>query len=93
MPWSDSIVENSFSYRKVSLYKLAKTRGEQRVNLTFDYRKDVISKTISKHLLRVPIIYYFTEYLNDYFVNLIDTVKVIRIFRVFSVDKDYEYIN
>lgn len=93
MPWSDDILTDSFSYKKKSLYKLARNRGEQRLNLSFDYTNDVITRTISKHLLRVPIIAYFTVYLNDYFVNLINTVKIVKIFRVFSVDKDYEYIN
>ena len=63
------------------------------INIDFDYRNDVIKLNVSKHLLRVPIIYWFTVYMNDYFVNLIDTTKKVRIFRVFSVNKDYQYIN
>jgi hypothetical protein len=93
MPWSDDILNSSFSYKKPSLYKLARKRGENRLNLSYDYTNDLIFKSISSHLLRVPIIYYFCVYLNDYFVNLINTNKMVRIFRVFSVDKDYEYIN
>jgi hypothetical protein len=93
MPWSNDILNDRFSYKKKSLYKIAKTRGELRENLSFDYTNEVISRSVSKHLLRVPIIYYFTVYVNDYFVNLINTTKQVKIFRVFSVDKDYEYIN
>ena len=67
--------------------------GKERLNIAYDYKNEVLSRNISRHLLRVPIINYFTIYLNDYFVNLINTTKVVRIFRVFSVNKDYQYIN
>jgi hypothetical protein len=93
MAWNDSALEGRFSYKKPSLYSLAKTQGEMRLNIDFDYRNDVIKRSVSNHLLRVPIVYWFTVYMNDYFVNLIDTTKKVRIFRVFSVNKDYQYIN
>lgn len=93
MAWNDSALTGRFGYKKPSLYSLAKTSGEQRSNIAFDYTNDVIKRSISKHLLRVPIIYWFTVYMNDYFVNLINTTKKVRIFRVFSVNKDYQYIN
>lgn len=93
MAWNESALTGRFSYKKTSLYNLAKTAGEERLNIAYDYRNEIISRNISKHLLRVPIIYYFSIYLNDYFVNLIDTTKKVRIFRVFSVSKDYQNIN
>jgi len=93
MAWNDTAIDGRFGYKKPSLYNLARTAGEDRINIAFDYRKEIITRNISKHLLRVPIIYYYMIYLNDYFVNLVDTTKQIRIFRVFSVDKNYQYIN
>jgi len=93
MAWNESALEGRFGYKKKSLYQLAKTAGEERLNIGYDYRSEIITRNISKHLLRVPIIYYYIVYLNDYFVNLIDTTKHVRIFRVFSVNKDYQYIN
>jgi len=93
MSWNNNVLTGRFGYKKISLYNLARTAGEDRTNIGFDYRKEVMSRNISKHLLRVPIIYYYVLYLNDYFVNLIDTAKKVRIFRVFSVNKDYQYIN
>jgi hypothetical protein len=93
MAWNNSVLDGRFGYKKKSLYSIAKTGGEYRINVAYDYRETVASKSVSKHLLRVPIIYYFTIYMNDYFVNLINTTKVVRIFRVFSVNKDYQHIN
>jgi hypothetical protein len=93
MAWNDSAIEGRYGYKKTSLYSLARTAGEQRINTAYDYANTVVSNSVSKHLLRVPIIYYFTVYVNDYFVNLINTTKIVRIFRVFSVNKDYQYIN
>jgi hypothetical protein len=93
MSWNNNALTGRFGYKKPSLYNLARTAGEERLNVAYDYKNEVMSRNISKHLLRVPIIFYFTVYLNDYFVNLINTTKVVRIFRVFSVNKDYQYIN
>jgi hypothetical protein len=93
MAWNENALIGRFGYKKQSLYNLAKTAGEERQNIAYDYRNEVLSKNISPHLLRVPLINYFTVYLNDYFVNLISATKVVRIFRVFSVNKDYQYIN
>jgi hypothetical protein len=93
MAFDTNVLNGRFGYKKQSLYKLAKTAGEERSNIAYDYSTSIIEKNVSKHLLRIPIVYYFTLYLNDYFVNLINTTKIVRIFRVFSVDKDYQHIN
>ena len=65
MAWNESALTGRFSYKKPSLYNLAKTAGEERLNIAYDYRNEIISRNISKHLLRVPIIYYFSIYLNE----------------------------
>lgn len=93
MAWNENVISGRFGYKKPSLYNMARTAGEDRINIAYDYRNEVMLRNISKHLTRVPIIYYYVVYLNDYFVNLIDTTKKVRIFRVFSVNKDYQYIN
>ncbi len=93
MAWNDNALNGRFGYKKPSLYDLARTSGEKRINIAFDYTNEVVKRSVSKHLLRVPIVNWFTVYMNDYFVNLINTTKKVRIFRVFSVNKDYQYIN
>lgn len=93
MAWNNNVLVGRFGYKKPSLYNIAKTAGEERLNIAYDYRNEVMIRNISPHLLRVPIINYFVIYLNDYFVNLISATKIVRIFRVFSVNKDYQHIN
>jgi hypothetical protein len=86
-------LNNSSTYKKQSLYKIALTKGEHRKNLGYDYTKTLMEKTVSKHTSRNPIIEGFLSYITDYFVNLIRAVKWVQIHRVYTVDKDYEYID
>ena len=51
MAWNESALTGRFSYKKPSLYNLAKTAGEERLNIAYDYRNEIISRNISKHLL------------------------------------------
>jgi len=85
--------DNQFSYKKVSLYKLAMTYGEKRLNLDYDYTDTVMSRTLSAALFRNPILATFLVYVNDYVVNLINAVKKVKISRNYTVPKDYQYIN
>ena len=80
-------------YKKKSLYREARTRGERRENLGFDYREEIMNKTTSKHLNRNSTANGFLSFLTDYFSNIIGGVKWIQIHRVYTVDKDYEYID
>ena len=52
-----------------------------------------MNKTTSSHLRRNPTVNTFLSFLTDYFTNLIRGVKWVSIHRVYTVDKDYEYIN
>lgn len=84
---------NLKSYKKESLYKIALTKGEQRKNLGYNFKETLMEKTLSKHIVRNKTITGVLSYITDYFVNLIKAVKWIQIHRVYTVDKDYEYID
>jgi hypothetical protein len=81
------------NYKKKSLYREARTRGEERKNVGFDYREKLMDKTTSFHLRRNPTTNTFLTFLTDYFTNIIKGVKWIQLHRVYTVDKDYEYID
>jgi hypothetical protein len=89
----EELLKGLKKYKKKSLYKVARTAGEQRKNLGFDYREVIMKKTTSKHLQRNPTVDTFLSFLTDYFTNLIRGVKWIQIHRVYTVPKDYEYID
>lgn len=89
----EELLKNLKKYKKTSLYRVARTRGEQRDNIGFDYADSIMERTTSTHLRRNENINTFMTFLSDYFVNLIRAVKWIQIHRVYTVDKHYEYID
>ena len=89
----EELLKDLKKYKKVSLYRIARTKGEERKNLGFDYRESLLERTTSSHLRRNDNIRTFLTFVNDYFVNLIRAVKWIQIHRVYTVDKDYQYID
>jgi hypothetical protein len=80
-------------YKKKSLYRTARTKGEVRDNIGFDFSEQLLARTTSPYLRRNKNISTFLTFLNDYLSNLIRAVKWIQIHRVYTVDKDYEYID
>lgn len=89
----EELLQGLKKYKKKSLYRIARTAGEQRKNLGFDYREVMLEKVTSKHLHRNDTVYTFMSFLSDYFANLVRAVKWIQLHRVYTVDKDYEYID
>lgn len=87
------LLKNLKTYKKKSLYKIARTSGEERKNLGYNYSENIMAKTTSSHLRRNSKINNFLSFLTDYFANIIKGVKWIQIHRVYTVDKDYEHIN
>lgn len=90
----DDLIIDLFKYKRKSLYKIAKTFGENRLNLPYDYTKDneIVKRTLSNHILRNNIMEVFLRFINDFIVLMIKGVNYIRLKRVYTVDKDYKYI-
>ena len=86
-------IEPQFTYKKKSLYRISRTFGKTRLHNGFDYSNSVMKKTLSPHIYRNKTMSDFLIYLNDYIVNLINAVKKFNVRRVYTVDKDYEYID
>ena len=76
-----------------SLYNITEHYGEDIKYLGFDYKDVIISKTISNYILQNTEMITFMEYINDIFFVLIESIKKIRIFNNYTVNKNYKYIN
>lgn len=89
----DKITANEENNNGVSFYNV---QDNLRNNLKwqgYNYRETLISNSVSPYLLRNLKISNFLKYLNDICVEYIETVKKIRVYYNFTVDKDTRYIN
>lgn len=89
----ENIFDGLLEYKRESLYKIADTHGEERKNIGFDFSGQVMKRTLSDHLFRKETLSNYLMFIDDFFTNLINAVKRIRISNVFSVDKDYKLID
>jgi len=76
-----------------SLYKISETYGEDIKNTGLDYSKILIKKTSSNYIFRNQNLSDFLSYLNDIVFEYIESVKVLRVFRNYTVEKDYRKIS
>lgn len=90
----NDITSDLFKYKKPSLYKVARTAGEERLNTPFKYSEgnEIVKRTISPHILRNPVAEKFLQFINDHTSLMYKAITWIRLKRVYTVDKDYEYI-
>lgn len=87
------LYKNLYKYKRQSLYNIARTAGEDRKNLGFNYSDSIFRRTMSNHMFRNNTVVDFLGFANDFWVQMVDSIKQYRIFKVYSVDKDYKHIN
>lgn len=89
----DKISQNEENNGGVSLYNATNSVRDNLKWQGYDYRNTLMSNSVSPYLLRNLKVSNFIKYLNDICVEYIETVKKIRVFYNFTVDKDYRNIN
>jgi hypothetical protein len=79
-------------YKRKKIYSVAKHRKDSRLNLGFNYEDQLFNLTTSKHIQRNQTIREFMLFLNDYFYNKIKSVRYLKIYKNYTVEKDYENV-
>ena len=79
-------------YKAKSLYKCTESYGEERKNLPFDYTETLLSKMLSPYIYRNNTASQFLEFVNDWIVTLLRGVGELKIFKNFTVERDYKHI-
>ena len=88
-----AINDDLYKYKRQSLYKIAQTAGEDRKNTGYDYTNNIFRRTMSNHMFRNEVMINFLGFLNDIWVKMVDSIKSYRIFKNYTVDKDYKFID
>jgi hypothetical protein len=78
-------------YKRKRLYKIAKHRKDENLNVKYDYKKHGLLKNqVSPHIMRNQTMREFLLFVNDYMVALLDQVRYLKNFGNFTVEKDEE---
>ena len=76
----------------MKLYDVSKHFGEI-INPDYDYSKVLMKKTTSSYLFKNKNLSGFLEYINNLLVNCIESVKFLRVYDNYNVEKDHKGIN
>lgn len=79
---------------KDSIFKPIYERKEKRLNLGYDYKDNIMRKTLSSQMFNVnSTLDMFIKQINDIMYNMIESVKQIKIFANPAVDKYENKLN
>jgi hypothetical protein len=88
-----TIVDSAARNGGISLYNETYSQFDEIKNTGYDYTKTLFKKSSSPYLFRNQRLADFIAYLNDIYVEYIESVKKIRVFYNYTVPKDYRKIN
>jgi hypothetical protein len=77
---------------KKSVYDYTYTKGEDLKHRGFDYKDKLFNKSLSSHMYKNDNVIGFLSFLDSIFYEYIESVKKIRVFNNFTVDKNYKKI-
>jgi hypothetical protein len=75
-----------------SLYDITFTAGEENQNEYYDYSNNLLRKSLSSYMFRNSKLSEFLEYLQDILVLYINSIKLLRVYKNYNVDKEYTKI-
>jgi len=88
-----SLYKDLLAYKRKSLYKLAKSRKDSRLNVGTDYEDfDLLQRMLSKHIQRNTTLSEFISFLNDYLLNILRGNRFLKGYKNYTVKKDDKYI-
>lgn len=76
-------------YKRKRLYKVAKHRKDQNLNVKYDYKENGLLKNqLSPFIQRNQTMREFLLFVNDYIVHLLDQVRYLKNYKNFTIEKD-----
>jgi hypothetical protein len=86
------LFDGLFRYKRAKIYNLTKTMNDRRANEGRDFSKDLLVNSLSRHIQRKDLMQNFIGFIQDIFVENIKTVTRLKLFKAFSMPKDYDKV-
>jgi len=87
-----SLYEGLYKYKLIKKYNLTKTMNNRKKNEGRDYSKDLLKNSLSNHIQRKDLMRDFINFLQDIFVENVKTVTRLKLWKAFSMPKDYDKV-
>lgn len=86
------LTNNLFKGKRVGVYQFSKKVADDRKHLPNSYRINILRNALSSHIFRNNQMWDFISYIQDIVANWVDGVNAVKVFKSYTVKKDYKNI-
>lgn len=89
---ADELFEGLYKYKLSRKYNVTKHLNDLKLNEGRDYSFDLLKNSMSKHLQRNETMINFIEFMQDILVEMVKAVTALKLFKAYTVPKDYKRV-
>lgn len=86
------LTDNLFKSRRSKVYQVTDTVADNRKHLPNNYRTNILKNALSSHIFRNNQMFDFISYIQFVVANWVDAVNSVKVFKSFTVKKDYKNV-
>lgn len=86
------MIQGLFRYKRPKRYQEVKLRKDKKLYLGYDYSRTILKNSMSSHILRNPTVDTFVSFIQDYYMNTIRQIRIMKNWKNITVEKDDKYI-
>ena len=87
-----ALIDRLFRGRRIKVYDVAKEIVDERKNEPNPYSNNILKNSISPHIYRNSHMFDFITLIQGAIAQLVDGVTHLRVFKSFTVRKDYKKV-
>ena len=82
------LYDDLYRYKREKIYDIKKSAKDNKKYLGYDYKNDLITNRVSRHIIRNQTILYFLQFCTDYYYNTIKQIRVMKNWKNYTANKD-----
>ena len=82
------LYDDLYRYKREKIYDIKKSAKDNKKYLGYDYKNDLITNRVSRHIMRNQTILDFVQFCTDYYYNTIKQIRVMKNWKNYTANKD-----
>ena len=77
-----------YKYKRDKIYNVRKNAIDSKKYLGYDYKNNLISNKVSRHIIRNKTMFDFIQFCTDYYYNTIKQIRIMKNWKNYTVKKE-----
>tara|TARA_B100001093_G_scaffold379307_1_gene364675 strand:+ start:13604 stop:13873 length:270 start_codon:yes stop_codon:yes gene_type:complete len=82
------LYDDLYRYKREKIYDARKTAKDDKKGLGYNYKNDMITNRISRHIVRNQTMLDFIQFCTDYFYNTTKQIRIMKNWKNYTSSKD-----